>query len=249
MSNQNIFQRYELKYMLTLEQKERLLQGMAPYMSIDKYGRDTIRNIYFDTDNYRLIRHSIEKPVYKEKLRIRSYRLARPDTNVYVELKKKYKSIVYKRRVSMPERAAMDWICSTPPKIANSKIFNPQIPDSQIAREIEYFRTYYETLHPAVFLSYEREAYYSLDGSDFRVTFDDHILCRQNDLSLESDVGGISILEEGKVLMEIKTSGGIPLWMTYLLTQEKIYKTSFSKYGTAYQNIIYPQMKGVFSHA
>ncbi len=239
MSNQNIFKRYELKYMLTLEQKNRILQGMAPYMSIDKYGRDTIRNIYFDTDNYRLIRHSIERPAYKEKLRIRSYRLAQPDTKVYVELKKKYQSVVYKRRISIEEKHAMDWLCNK----------TSQIPDCQIAREIEYFRTYYETLHPAVFLSYEREAFYSLDGSDFRVTFDDHVLCRQDNLSLEADVGGISILDENKVLMEIKTSGGIPLWMTHLLAQEKIYKTSFSKYGTAYQTIIYPQMKGVFSHA
>ncbi len=238
MSNQNIFKRYELKYLLTLEQKNCLLQEMSPYMSIDKFGRDSIRNIYFDTDNYRLIRHSIEKPVYKEKLRIRSYRIAKPDSKVYVELKKKYQSVVYKRRISMPQRAAMDWMCN---RIS-------QIPDSQIAREIEYFRTYYETLQPAVFLSYEREAFYSLDGSDFRVTFDDHILCRQDNLSLESEVGGIALLNEDKVLMEIKTSGGIPLWMTRWLTREKIYKTSFSKYGTAYQTIIYPKMKGVFSH-
>lgn len=246
MANQNIFQRYELKYILTLEQKERLLRGMAPYMSMDKFGRDTIRNIYFDTDHYRLIRHSIERPVYKEKLRVRSYRLAKPNTKVYVELKKKYQSIVYKRRISLPEQDAMDWLCS--PITISLASSHPNVPDLQIAREIEYFRTYYETLHPAVFLSYEREAFYALDGSDFRVTFDDHVLVRQDNLSLKFDVGGQSILDEGKVLMEIKTSGGIPLWMTRLLTQEKIYKTSFSKYGTAYQTIIYPKTKGVFLH-
>ncbi len=246
MANQNIFQRYELKYILTLEQKERLLRGMAPYMSMDKFGRDTIRNIYFDTDHYRLIRHSIERPVYKEKLRVRSYRLAKPNTKVYVELKKKYQSIVYKRRISLPEQDAMDWLCS--PITTSLASSHPNVPDLQIAREIEYFRTYYETLHPAVFLSYEREAFYALDGSDFRVTFDDHVLVRQDNLSLKFDVGGQSILDEGKVLMEIKTSGGIPLWMTRLLTQEKIYKTSFSKYGTAYQTIIYPKTKGVFLH-
>lgn len=246
MANQNIFQRYELKYILTLEQKERLLRGMAPYMSMDKFGRDTIRNIYFDTDHYRLIRHSIERPVYKEKLRVRSYRLAKPNTKVYVELKKKYQSIVYKRRISLPEQDAMDWLCS--PITTSLASSHPNVPDLQIAREIEYFRTYYETLHPAVFLSYEREAFYALDGSDFRVTFDDHVLVRQDNLSLKFDVGGQSILEEGKVLMEIKTSGGIPLWMTRLLTQEKIYKTSFSKYGTAYQTIIYPKTKGAFLH-
>lgn len=246
MSNQNIFKRYELKYMLTLEQKERLIRGMTPHMSIDKYGRDTIRNIYFDTDNYRLIRHSIERPVYKEKLRIRSYHLAKPDTKVYVELKKKYQSVVYKRRISVPNRNAMNWLCSAPS--VDLTHLHAGIPNSQIAHEIEYFRTYYQTLHPAVFLSYEREAFYALDGSDFRVTFDDHVLVRQDNLSLEFDVGGQPILEEGKVLMEIKTSGGIPLWMTRLLTEEKIYKTSFSKYGTAYQTIIYPQTKGAFLH-
>lgn len=233
MACQTVFKRYELKYMLTMEQKEKVLQAMEPYMALDKYGRTTIRNIYFDTDNYRLIRHSIEKPAYKEKLRIRSYSKASPESPVFVELKKKYRSIVYKRRISMPEIKAMEWVCER----------QQEHHETQISEEIEYFMDYYKTLQPAVFLSYEREAYYSKDGSDFRVTFDEHILCREADLSLESEVYGIPILEEGKVLMEIKCSGGIPLWMTHVLTKEHIYKTSFSKYGTAYQNIIYPKLK------
>ena len=112
---------------------------------------------------------------------------------------------------------------------------------TQIASEIDYFLDYYGSLHPTVFLSYEREAYFCNDGSDFRVTFDDSILCRQEDLSLESEVYGTPILPEGKVLMEIKCSGGIPLWMTQVLSKEKIYKTSFSKYGTAYRLLIFPQ--------
>ena len=114
---------------------------------------------------------------------------------------------------------------------------------SQISAEIDYFLQYYDTLHPVLFLSYEREAYYSLAGDDFRVTFDDQILCRQEDLSLTAQVGGESVLAEDKVLMEIKCSGGIPLWMTEVLSREKIYKTSFSKYGTAYEQIIYPKLK------
>lgn len=233
MAYQAIFKRYEIKYLLTLNQKETILKAMKPYMALDKYGRTTIRNIYFDTDNYRLIRRSIERPAYKEKLRIRSYRQAEPGSPVFVELKKKYNSVVYKRRLAMPEKEAMDWICGIPPKESNT----------QIAAEINYFLDYYRTLRPTVFLTYEREAYYSLDGSDFRVTFDDHILSRQDDLSLEADVGGTSLLPEGMVLMEIKTSGGIPLWMTHALSQERIYKTSFSKYGTAYQTTIFPEQK------
>ena len=108
---------------------------------------------------------------------------------------------------------------------------------------MDYFLDFYKTLHPAVFLSYEREAYYSEDGSDFRVTFDDTILCRQDDLSLESEVYGTPILPEGMVLMEIKCSGGIPLWMTGVLSKEHIYKTSYSKYGTAYKTMIFPQLQ------
>ena len=239
MAYQAVFKRYELKYLLTRQQKARILEAMEPYMALDQYGRTTIRNIYFDTDNYRLIRHSIEKPAYKEKLRIRSYKKAKPSSTVFVELKKKYDSVVYKRRMSLSEAEALDWV--------TGKMHCKE--ETQISEEIDYFLDYYETLHPVVFLSYEREAYFCKDGGDFRVTFDDNILCRQEVLSLESDVWGTPILEEGKVLMEIKCSGGIPLWMAHVLSQEHIYKTSFSKYGTAYQTMIFPNTKGGLLYA
>jgi len=134
-----------------------------------------------------------------------------------------------------------------PNKEAEAWLSGERHPDkqTQIANEIDYFRDYYGMLHPTVFLSYEREAYYANDGTDFRVTFDDNILCRQEDLSLASEAYGVSILPEGKVLMEIKCSGGIPLWMTEVLSKEKIYKTSFSKYGTAYKTLIFPQTNSI----
>ena len=231
MAVQTVFRRYELKYLLTMAQKETVLKAMQPYMTLDKYGRTTIRNLYYDTDSYLLIRRSIEKPAYKEKLRIRSYSRVDGDSTAFVELKKKYKSVVYKRRISLPYAEATAWL---------SREKHPD-KHTQIANEIDYFLDYYGSLHPTVFLSYERKAYYCNDGSDFRVTFDDNILCRQEDLSLESEVYGTPILPEGKVLMEIKCSGGIPLWMTHVLSEEKIYKTSFSKYGTAYGTLIFPQ--------
>ncbi len=232
MATQTVFKRYELKYLLTEQQKQTVLSAMADFMELDQYGRTTIRNIYFDTDNYRLIRRSIDKPAYKEKLRIRSYKRAKSTSTVFVELKKKYDSIVYKRRISLPENEAMEWVLGK----------NHCHKDTQISEEVDYFLSFYQALQPAVFLSYEREAYFAKDGSDFRVTFDDNILCRQEDISLESAVYGTSILPEGKVLMEIKCSGGIPLWMTQVLSRERIYKTSFSKYGTAYETMIYPQL-------
>lgn len=234
MAYKAVFQRHELKYILTKEQKERILAYIQPYMELDVYGRTTIQNIYFDTDNYRLIRRSIEKPDYKEKLRVRNYKNKNAGNKVFVEIKKKYEKVVYKRRLSMNEEDAMRWLCG----VSGCEI------QSQIAREIDYFLEYYETLKPVLFLSYEREAYCCKDGGDFRITFDENVLCRQEKLTFQSNAGGIPILDEDKVLMEIKCSGGMPMWMTEILSKEKIYKRSFSKYGTAYQNIIYPRMKG-----
>ncbi len=228
-----VFKRYELKYLLTTEQKEIILEAMKPYMSLDNYGRTIIRNVYFDTENYRLIRRSIEKPSYKEKIRIRSYSQATDDSDVFVELKKKFDSVVYKRRIPISEAKAMKWL------------YSGKYPEesTQISDEIDYFIRYYVKLRPTVFLSYEREAYYTKEQSDFRITFDENILCRSTDLSLKSEIGGTRILEEGKVMMEIKCSGGIPLWLTQVLSREKLFKTSFSKYGTAYQTIIFPALK------
>ncbi len=227
-----VFKRYELKYMLTLEQKQKIIEAISPYMQLDRYGITTIRNIYFDTDNYRLIRRSIEKPAYKEKIRIRSYSQATSDSTVFVELKKKYEKIVYKRRLPLCEQDAMSWVCREEDCPVNT----------QISREIDYFIDFYGKLNPTVFLSYEREAYYDNGGGDFRVTFDDNILCRRTDVNLCSTTYGTPILPEGKVLMELKCSGGIPLWMVEVLSRERIYKTSFSKYGTAYSALIFPEI-------
>lgn len=227
MTYQTTFKRYEIKYLLTQKQKKIILQAMEPYMKLDDYGRTTIRNIYFDTDTFRLIRRSLEKPTYKEKLRIRSYQRTASEDPVFVELKKKYKSVVYKRRLTLPEAQV----------ISSFEQGLPLPVHSQIANEIEYFRTYYNDLHPTVFLSYEREAFYSLDGGDFRVTFDENILYRQQDLSLSSDIYGIPVIDPDQTLMEIKTSGGLPLWMSHELNRLGLYQTSFSKYGRAYQHI------------
>ena len=229
MSAQMTFKRYELKYMLTREQRDALLEAMRGHMAIDRFGHSTICNLYFDTDNYRLVRRSIEKPLYKEKLRVRSYGKASEDSPVFVELKKKFESVVYKRRLALPHRAAMDALEDGAPLPA----------DGQIAREIEAFRAFYgPTLRPAMFLSYEREAYYPTDGADFRLTLDENILWRTDHLDLSASVWGSPVIGGGQVLMELKTPGNIPLWMVRFLSEHKIRRVSFSKYGTAYQQMI-----------
>jgi len=238
MAYQTTFKRYEYKYLLTQQDKEAILQIMKDHMKLDQYGRTTIRNIYFDTDNYRLIRRSIEKPVYKEKLRIRSYQPVQSDDPVFIELKKKYKSVVYKRRLILPERQVMDSFMQDEPLPIHS----------QIGDEIEYFRQFYGELKPTVFISYEREAYYCIEGGDFRITFDENILYRDHDFSLGSEIYGIPLLEEHQTLMEIKTAGGMPLWICSFLTQHGLYRTSFSKYGYAYKHLMKRKVGGTFCY-
>lgn len=232
MAIRTVFRRYEMKYLLDPMQKAAVLDALEGRMALDAYGRTTIRNLYLDTDNYRLIRASIEKPIYKEKLRIRSYRQTAAGEAVFVELKKKYKKVVYKRRLLMPEDEALDWLCGDRPRQTRS----------QIEAEIDYFRRFYGGLAPRVFLSYEREAYAPLAGADlpddFRVTFDEKILGRRDGLSLSLPPDGEALLEDGQTLMEIKTGCGIPLWLVEVMRRAGIYKVSFSKYGTYYQNHI-----------
>lgn len=238
MAYRSVFERREVKYLLRRHQQRRVLAAMAPYMARDQYGRTTICNLYFDTDDYRLIRRSLEHPVYKEKLRLRSYGRAEAGSEVFVEIKKKFDHTVYKRRIALPEEAALEWLGGG----------GCPAHDNQISREIDWFLRYYEGLRPTAYLSYEREAYYCRAGGDFRVTFDENILSRTTALSLETEAWGTPLLAEDQVLMEIKCSGGIPLWMTRILTQEQLYKTSFSKYGTAYQTLIFPQIKEELFH-
>ena len=250
MAYQKVFKRHELKFIVTKEQKAKILKAMEPHMVPDRYGRSTIRNIYFDTDDYILARHSIAKPDFKEKLRIRSYARADHESTVFVELKRKFDHVVYKRRVAMAEAEAMKWMQGANAGTTETATGSDPGTGMQMQREIDYFRSYYSDLRPMAFLSYNREAYRMKEqadgaadtGSDFRVTFDENILCRDHDISLTSEIYGNPVLDEDKVLMELKCSGGIPLWMTKVLSEEHIYKTSFSKYGTAYKQYILPEL-------
>lgn len=221
------FKRYELKYIITLEEKQALIKLFQEYMVLDEFGQYTIFNLYFDTPDYLLIRRSIEKPVYKEKLRARSYGGITHHEMAFLELKKKYKSVVYKRRIALEEKEIMDYFDDF-----------IELPDSQIGKEIDYFKSMYKSIAPRVFIGYDRIAYFGKYDKELRITFDENILWRDQDLSLCSEKYGYEILEENQVLMEVKVVGGIPLWLSHFFTENKIYKTSFSKYGTAYKNMI-----------
>ncbi|MBQ5332718.1 MAG: polyphosphate polymerase domain-containing protein [Oscillospiraceae bacterium] len=218
--------------MLTRQQYDRLRELIYPYMTEDKYGLHTICSIYFDTDDDRIIRNSLEKPLYKEKLRLRSYGVPESDdSEVFMELKKKYKGIVYKRRAAIALSEAESYIRSG------------KIPtDSQIFREIEYFRSYYSA-YPKVLIAYDRIAMCGLEDNSLRMTFDFNIRCRRDELSLRAGDHGIRIIPDGSALLEIKISCAIPLWLSSALSQLKLYPVSFSKYGQFYTKELKGELK------
>ena len=222
------FERRELKYRITDAQRAALEAAFDARMVPDEHGESTICNIYYDTADYRLIRASLEKPAYKEKLRLRSYGVTEPGGEVFLELKKKYKGIVYKRRIPLPEDAAGEFIAGRAPLGEHG----------QIGREIEYFTAFYAPLLPAVHLSYERSAWFSREDRDLRITFDKNIRFRQEDVSLTLPAGGRRILPEGESLMEIKAAAALPLWLVSELDTLGIYQSTFSKYGEAYKAIL-----------
>ena len=218
------FRRKEIKFLLEPRQRAALEQAMRGHMEADEYGESTISSLYYDTPDSRLIRRSLDKPMYKEKLRLRSYGTAKPDGTIYIELKKKYDGIVYKRRIPMKEKDATAWLTGRVPC--------PE--DSQIAREIGCFRDFYGSLAPAMYLCYDRIAYFCPEDENLRITFDRNIRWRTDALTLTASPWGEQLLKPGQSLLEIKCAGAMPLWLTEALNKNGIRRVSFSKYGTAY---------------
>ena len=229
------FRRYEKKYLLTRGQYERMLRGMAQYVRPDEYGRYTICSVYYDTDDFSLIRASLEKPVYKEKLRVRSYGVPGEHDRVFVELKKKYDGVVYKRRTVMEAAEAARYLSGV-----------GEAHDCQIRREIDFFLQSYLP-KPKVFIAYDREAYAGRENSELRITFDTNLRARDTDVDLRRGDHGTPLLPEDAVLMEIKIPGAAPLWLAGLLSGNKIFPTSFSKYVTYYKNFVLGRSSGRFN--
>lgn len=215
------FKRYEYKYRMTAEQYVKLREVMKTTMILDQYGRNTINNIYFDTPDFLLIRRSLEKPSYKEKLRVRWYGERKEKTPIFIELKKKYKGIVYKRRIQRNWKETKGYFRDHKPL--------PQEDQGQITKELDYFMDFYQTLQPALFLGYEREAFYGVENKDFRMTFDFNIRCTDGEVLHQKDNTGIRVIGPDEVLLEVKTGEGLPQWLLDFFAIEEVYRSSFSK--------------------
>lgn len=230
------FERTEKKYLLTTAQYHALRSVLDEHMQADKYKEYTVCNLYFDTQFNDLIRRSIEKPEYKEKLRLRSYGAVSNSDKVFLEIKKKFKGVVYKRRIKAPYGEITAYLENgTPPPSDHGQIFC----------EIDYFIKFYEC-KPKLFLSYDRTALSGVgEEKGLRVTFDRNIRSRTDRLDLSIPPDGEALLEPDVWLMEIKAPAAMPLWLTEALTALKIYPTSFSKYGRIYaKNVERMRQKG-----
>ena len=214
------FKRYEKKYMLAPDQLTRVLAGMENHVRADGFGRCAICSIYYDTDDFRLIRASLEKPVYKEKLRMRSYGVPGDGDKVFVELKKKYDGVVYKRRTVMTAADAVSYLHhGAGPAEKN-----------QVCREIDWFMRSCRPA-PRVFIAYDRTAFEGVEDPDLRITFDTSLRWRDRELDLRAGDYGEALLSPGHILMEVKIPGAAPVWLAHLLSETGAFHTSFSKYG------------------
>ena len=217
-------QRKEMKFLLSGEQTKHLREHLQGHMEIDRYGKTSIASLYYDTPNDRLIRASIEKPVFKEKIRLRSYGLATEATPVFLELKRKAAGVVYKRRIETTIPQVEGFFSGTDGLRA----------DGQIEREITAFRDFYGTLRPACLIIYDRTAYFEPDG-DLRLTIDENPRYRMERLTLTESMDGIPLMERGWTILEVKAQDAVPLWLTQILSAGQIRTGSFSKYGEAYR--------------
>lgn len=223
------FERYEKKYFITPKQQQLLLAALCSRIRPDTYGAYTICNLYYDTDDWRLIRASIEKPVYKEKLRVRSYGVPQKDDKVFIELKKKFDGVVYKRRITaQADQSEM---------LLNGTELHQN--HGQIGREIDWFQQFYHT-KPKVFIAYDRTAYAGIELPELRITFDSNLRWRDTELELSAGDYGARLLPDRRILMEVKLPGVCPLWLSHLLSEMKIFPVTFSKYGYCYQQYLLP---------
>ena len=243
---QAVFKRKEIKYLLSREKRNALLPILEACMEPDAFAHSSISNLYYDTPDFRMVRRSLEKPMYKEKLRLRSYGMPENTSTVFPEIKKKAMGIVYKRRISLPYQKAVSFlsgqqIASTDTcDVTTQQIASTDTCDGttrQILHELDWMLASYENLSPRVFLSYERDSYKGISDPSLRLTLDQDILFRTDRLDLREGAFGEAILLPDQTLMEVKISNAAPLWLAQALSEIGIFPVSFSKYGRAYERI------------
>ncbi|MBP3899639.1 polyphosphate polymerase domain-containing protein [Candidatus Saccharibacteria bacterium] len=225
---QQIFRRTEIKYVLSENQVKSLLWLIEPYLKKDKYFKGTNCSIYFDNDSRYLAIHSLEKPLYKEKVRVRSYGVPKLDDTVFLEIKKKFKGIGSKRRIPIKLSDFYEYQ-KTGRLDSDSEVIKAELDNC--------FKRY--NLRPTMFLAYDRTSYCDKDDPTFRLTFDRNVRSRNDNLRLEKGDSGKKFFKHGEVVMEVKALERFPFYFVHALSKLKIYPSSFSKYGRVTEKEIF----------
>ena len=238
MNNQfkakEVFERKEVKYILTPKEHQELMTALKDHLKKDKYFKGTNCSIYFDNDEHYIAVHNLEKPLYKEKLRIRSYNVPKSlDDTIFIEIKKKFKGLGNKRRIAVKLKDFYRYLETGELKTDNQ----------QIKSELDYCFKFYN-LKPSLYLAYDRLSYCGKNEPDFRVTFDQNIRSRTTDLKLEHGDEGEKYFKNNEVIMEVKALNSFPLWFVKTLSKLQIYPTSFTKFGRVSLNL---NQKGVIN--
>ena len=231
-----VFMRNEIKYLISKKQYDALLERLENMVRVDEYGRTEIMNIYFDTDDYRLIRTSLDKPVYKEKMRLRTYGVPGDESNAFIEIKKKYNGVVYKRRISTSYSKAVDYLIEDRGLVHD---------DNQKLGEIEEMRHIYGKLKPAMTICYERVAMVGIEDPELRITFDSNIRWRTKKMDLKNGTYGRDIIGRDQYLMEIKIANSMSMELAKILSELRIFPVSISKYGRGYTDMIFRGGKSI----
>ncbi|MBR6392641.1 MAG: polyphosphate polymerase domain-containing protein [Eubacterium sp.] len=227
------FKRYEKKYLITKEQLDSIMPLLLEHMELDEYcvgGKEyRIYSIYYDTVNHDVIRANSQGLTYKEKMRIRSYYANNgPDDKVFMELKKKSEKVGNKRRIKIKLKDIEPFVNDGVMPETEGYLQN------QVAKELAYFLSK-NKVRPALYVQYDRLAMFGREDKNFRMTFDRNVrVRRENFVFGESDKDEL-LLPDGFYIMEIKILGAIPLWLTSILSENKLFSRGFSKYGVKYK--------------
>lgn len=227
------FKRYEKKYLITKEQLDEIMPSLLEYMELDEFcvgGNEyRIYSIYYDTENHDIIRHNSSKPVYKEKMRIRSYYdLKDPEDKIFMEIKKKCEGQGNKRRIKLKIKEIEPFV--------NDGVL-PETKDylsAQVAKELAYFLKM-NKVRPALYVQYDRLALFGREDKNFRMTFDRNVRTRRSNFQFGESEEDELLLPGGEYIMEIKILGAMPLWLTHLLSEHGLFSRGFSKYGVKYK--------------
>ena len=233
------FERKEIKYLLTPMQYIQFRALAEGHMVPAEYPEGDVCSVYYDTPDDTLINRSIAGGKYKEKLRVRSYGASNPESPVFVEIKKKFKGITYKRRVNCTLAAAkaflqgMDYeqaVQQWPLASAEAQAASTSTQSLQIAGEIAWMRDHYEGLAPKMEVRTHRLSFVDSENPELRITFDANVAWQKAD-----ETAAHSMFPHGERILEVKCGNAFPMWLVAALNECGARPQSVSKYGRAYQ--------------